>query len=212
MRPGDEVRCSDCGAVASAHTTGTSAPWRDGDAVMLSWANGPYLRHTSIVGAAPARCLWCSDRMLGWPSVMARPLPHEAPWKVSGTFATYEIPPLAGPPKTEEEHAREVGRLKDRIATSARTGAPPPPDTSALERYEELAAAFRAETGLTAPGKDRAAAAGPGGIDDAELMRRWIAWCRQRAQAAQPSAPRSPPPATSTRRAAPPALEQGSLF
>jgi hypothetical protein len=92
----------------------------------------------------------------------------------------------------------------------------PEPEESPLERFERLAEAFRKETGIWPPGKDRPAAMGSDGIPDAERMDLWTDWLRHyRLAAASASrvaetnenAPPSDPPPGPTGQAALPGLE-----
>src|SRR6266568_1809201 len=88
-RPGTVVVCDDCGArsdPARAHGT----EYREGGSLLVTWRNGPYPRHSTPLG--PQRCLWCCERRRSFPSLMARPLPSEAPWFAGGPKVTYEIP------------------------------------------------------------------------------------------------------------------------
>jgi hypothetical protein len=57
VKPGDVVTC-ECGASATAYTTGDPARWREGDALMVSW--GGY-SHEAVL-AAPDRCAFCLAR------------------------------------------------------------------------------------------------------------------------------------------------------
>ncbi len=59
-----------------------------------------------------------------------------------------------------------------------------PDDTT--KRFEDLADAFRRETGLLAPGKDTLAAAG-GFPSEEERRERWRAWCAARAAKSRPT-------------------------
>ncbi len=72
---------------------------------------------------------------------------------------------------------------------AAQPGAVPagraPSPAGPLKRFEELAAAFHAETGLLAPGKDQAAAMGSFPTEE-ERRERWRIWCAARAAAAAP--------------------------
>jgi hypothetical protein len=61
LRPGDVVTCSSCGRSATAYTTGDPARWREGEALMVSWAG---YRHQATA-ARPVRCLFCEDAAVG---------------------------------------------------------------------------------------------------------------------------------------------------
>jgi hypothetical protein len=77
MRPGDVVECDVCGAPSEpAHCTG-GRPFDEGGAVIVTWLNGPYPRHTAARadGTPPSLCLWCDDKRLGIPPPITVPLP-----------------------------------------------------------------------------------------------------------------------------------------
>ena len=54
------------------------------------------------------------------------------------------------------------------------------------ERFERLAAQFRRETGLTAPGKDRASAEGEQRLEGQELVEEWTRWLAARPRLLSP--------------------------
>ncbi len=210
MKPGDVVTCSDCGATATARWLSAERPWQEGFPLRLTWSNGPFPRHETA-RSKPERCLFCHDAALGWPSVLNRPRDGET-WTIAGPLKTYEVPAIPGVPILrpaasregwEEQRAQaplelsvERGPCADGVRHAVRgttrpdttVGFKAPAERSAsaenpLARFEELAAAYLAETGETAPD----AANSP------EHWERWRAWLSKTAPAGRAHVPKPKP-------------------
>jgi hypothetical protein len=145
---------------------------------------------------------------------MSRPVPlHEVAAVLARARAhagRTDVPTV--PPEEPRELAREPAPNSPQDL-GARL---PEPEESPLERFERLAEAFRKETGIWPPGKDRPAAMGSDGISDAERMDLWTDWLRHYRLAAASAlrvaethekAPPSDPPPGPTEQAPLPGLE-----
>ena len=189
MRPGDVVTCTCCGSQARAQWTPLDRPRQEGYPLLLTWTHGPHPR-THVTHEAPERCIWCHERCQALGDD-APPLYRPAPGAEPGELVVAHterpagnvpgnIPASSageGPGATPEADAPEA----DPAGLDGRPSRPRSP----LERFEELAEAFRRATGMLAPGKDQAAAA-CGSPSDQERAAAWRSWCRARGEHTPP--------------------------
>jgi hypothetical protein len=187
-----------------AYTTGDPARWSEGKGLLVSWHG---YRHEAAI-ATPELCLPCAN---GEPVRKAPTRRAELCDELARNGVRLEGAEWNTDAALEDAFQRWIRAGRPHLVlvsvgegplNEGATGHPPaqvargnkaplersPEAASALERFEELAAAFHRDTGLLAPGKDQPAAMG-GHPTDEERMAAWTAWLRKRAAAA----PRPPP-------------------
>jgi hypothetical protein len=162
---------------------------------VLVWTHGPHPRQEAAFDA-PERCIWCKERTEAM-GADAPPLYRPTvPPVQAGAAPTASAPSAADPLCSPKPYtATDVRRdLEDGLKRAGEAVAPVldryvetvvAPVIDALARFEELAEAFRRETGMLAPGKDQPAAMN-GSPSLEERAERWRLWCAARAAAARP--------------------------